>query len=108
MKKWSIQKSMIYLNVTETEVTEEGDYFEGDMILTQEQIDLLYNNGGRNGLRDSKFRWPLHEVPYDFDFYKFTQLEISIIMDSMKFLQMVSCVKFVEVTYQTDFLWISV
>lgn len=98
---------MIYLNMTED--PKYGKYHEGDMILTQDQIDMLYNNdGGRNGIRSEKYRWPLKTVPYMFDDDAFSKLEIDTILESMKFLEMSSCVKFAEQTYEFEYLWIQV
>jgi hypothetical protein len=43
-----------------------GGHFEGDMVLSQEEIDLLLNGekDGRAGLRDERYRWTNKIVPY--------------------------------------------
>jgi hypothetical protein len=43
-----------------------GNQFEGDMVLSEEEIDLLLNGerDGRTGLRDERFRWTNKIVPF--------------------------------------------
>lgn len=44
-----------------------GEYFEGDMILTEEQMLALSSRGfGKNGLIDVTKRWPNKTVVYYF------------------------------------------
>lgn len=40
-----------------------GGFFEGDMILTEQQIENLRT---RNGLLSTNYRWPNRIVPYVF------------------------------------------
>lgn len=45
-------------------VGEYGDFVEGDMRLTEEQMEDLFSPA-RNGLIKTKYRWPNKTVPYE-------------------------------------------
>jgi hypothetical protein len=42
----------------------ESGKFEGDMILTEEQMEFLKSHEGRTGLVNTRYRWPGAVVPY--------------------------------------------
>ena len=38
-----------------------------DVILTEEQYEILFGGGARNGAADPVLRWPNKELPYEFE-----------------------------------------
>ena len=48
--------------------TEEiGGYFEGDMVLSDDQYDYVNGFSSRNGVTNLYFRWENNVIPFDID-----------------------------------------
>ncbi|CRK90140.1 CLUMA_CG003856, isoform A [Clunio marinus] len=95
------------------EGTEYGDKVQGDLILTAEQFDAMYNNStkaGKTGLLSSSYRWPKNsagyvQVPYTFRASSgFTQSEKNVIISGMQEIQKYTCVRFIQRTSQADYV----
>ncbi|XP_055600440.1 seminal metalloprotease 1-like [Uranotaenia lowii] len=78
-----------------------GGYFEGDMILSQEQFRLME---GKNGVLIELFRWPHKTVPYVFEPNRFNRMQIAMIRKAMRRIERVTCVKFTPRTNQRDYI----
>lgn len=70
---------------------EYGDFYEGDMILNENQIAALSST--RNGLINIEYRWPNKTVPYQLN-PKHTTAQNEYILLALNALESVSCVKF--------------
>lgn len=78
------------------------DAFECDMRLTEEQKEMLFSPA-RNGLIQTKFRWPNKTVPYVLPNTMSAPQKIQT-ERALRTLESVSCVKFVERTDQADYV----
>lgn len=85
---------------------EYGDYFEGDMILTEEQMEDLYSPA-RNGLISTKYRWPNKTLPYRLT-HEHTKEQRDYIELALRKIESVSCVKFIRQTNQNEYIEITV
>ncbi|XP_031629453.1 seminal metalloprotease 1-like [Contarinia nasturtii] len=83
-------------------VDEYGDKFEGDMVLTQEQIEAIFSPA-RNGLILEKYRWPNKTVAYQLN-ANHTKEQQDFIEIALKKLESVSCLKFVRRTNEEKFV----
>lgn len=83
-----------------------GDHFQGDMILTEEQISALFSTT-LSGQVSTKYRWPNGIVSYVIE-SKYTEKERKKLLDAMKDIESVSCIKFVERTTEKDYIEIVV
>lgn len=89
-------------------VGEYGDHFQGDMVLTEEQRDEISSGiSSYNGLIATKYRWPNKTVPYILSPNHSKQQQDYIVL-SLKIIESVSCVKFVERTNENDYVQIAV
>lgn len=80
---------------------EYGDFFEGDMDLSDEQLAEIY--GDRNALIGANFRWPNATVPYKLSAnHSLKQKEW--ILGAMAKIQNVSCVRFRQRINETDYV----
>lgn len=55
--------------------------FEGDMVMTSQQIEALLggdDRGGRTGLKDERFRWTDNIVPYTIREEDFSKILLSL------------------------------
>jgi len=78
--------------------------FEGDMVLTDEQLRQLNGTDGeRNGLVDTRYRWSQGVVPYILS-SSFSASEKSVIRRAMDDYQQKTCITFVERSNQRDYL----
>ncbi|XP_045761296.1 zinc metalloproteinase nas-13-like [Maniola jurtina] len=74
---------------------EQGTYFEGDMILTTDQMDaIMFGSIRRNGIRDVTFRWPNATVVYHITEDHFNEKQVKMIEEAMNEISSISCVKF--------------
>lgn len=85
----------------ESESSEYGDFFEGDMILSEEQMSIVF--GERNAKVDEKYYWPNATVPYvlcpDHDIpYR------QNIREAMDKIQNVSCIRFKQRKNESDYI----
>lgn len=98
---------LIYITLFEiTLVGEFGDHFEGDMILTKDQLDNILSPI-RNGLIAKNYRWPNKIVPFALS-PDHTESQNRMIEDALKKIEAVSCIKFVRRTNQNDYVQIIV
>ena len=51
----------------DSDSSEYGSYFEGDMILDTNQINAILFPNGRNGLIKGQYKWPNNSVFYEID-----------------------------------------
>lgn len=76
------------------------------MILSQEQhVDISMPT--RNGLIETKYRWPNKTMPYQLS-SNHTQEQRDHIELALRTLESVSCVKFVRRTNEVDFVQLNV
>ncbi|XP_055534236.1 zinc metalloproteinase nas-13-like isoform X2 [Wyeomyia smithii] len=79
-----------------------GGYFQGDIILTAAQEDTLKT--GKTSLIGATYRWPSNTVYYTIDTNAFTLFQLNSIKSALQQIMLISCVKFVERTTQTDYV----
>lgn len=90
-------------------VEELSGQFEGDIVLNENQYDHIFGNDlTRNGLVNVTFRWQNHTIPYLLDQYNHTQEQRDHIEKGLRFLEKVTCLKFVKRTNQRDFIQVQV
>lgn len=80
---------------------ESPDYFEGDMLLSEYQMDDILQY--RNVLANVSYRWPNGNVPYSL-VEDFSIEEMTVIIQAMERIEMVSCVRFKERSNETDYV----
>lgn len=85
---------------------EYGNYFEGDMIITEEQKEALFART-RNGLIATKYRWANKTVPYRLT-SDHTQEQRNYIEKALRTLESVSCLTFVQHTNEKDYVQLQV
>lgn len=91
--------------IDEVNDDEYGNYFEGDMDLSDEQLDAIL--GYRNALIDEDLRWPNATVPYQFSAHHSAEQKKDI-RNAMNTIENVSCVQFVPRTNQSDYVQFTV
>ncbi|XP_058832213.1 astacin-like [Topomyia yanbarensis] len=89
-------------NPSATELEQKGDYFQGDIILTDVQEDIIQD--GRTSLIGATYRWPKNIVYYSIDSGAFSLAQENSIKSALQQIMLVSCVLFVERTTQTDYV----
>lgn len=87
-------------------VGEYGDFFEGDMILDEEQMEDLFSPA-RNGIISTKYRWPHRTVPYRLS-HKHTKEQRKYIELALSEIEKVSCLKFIRQTNEKHYIAITV
>lgn len=80
---------------------EYGNFFEGDMDLDDDQLDLIF--GGRNVQIEDNYRWPTATVPYVFS-KKYSKENKSKVFEAMEGITNVSCVTFKLRSNETDYV----
>lgn len=85
---------------------EYGNYVEGDMILTDEQMDTLYSPA-RNGLKSTLEHWPNKTLYYQLS-QEHSQEQRDFIELTLRKMESVSCIKFVRRTNQKSYVQITV
>lgn len=83
-----------------------GNHFEGDMILSEDQIDEIVSPE-RNGLISKNARWPNNVVRYQLS-PNHTKQQHNIIENALKQIEKVSCIKFLPRTNQNAYVEIIV
>lgn len=81
---------------------EYGNYFQGDMDLTNEQTSALFDRS-RNGLLEISKRWPNNRVIYEID-EKHSMEELAEIERAMKEIESNSCIIFKERTNEHGYI----
>lgn len=84
----------------ETDV-EYGDRFEGDMELTDEQLASIL--GEENAITGDNYRWPNKKVSYVLSENHTTE-QIDLILQAMRKIENVSCVRFQKRSDETDYV----
>ncbi|XP_058463936.1 hatching enzyme 1.2-like [Malaya genurostris] len=87
---------------TATELEWKGDHFEGDIILTNNQEDIIAD--GRTSLIGSTYRWPNNIVYYSIDTNAFSTTQQNAIKSALEQIMQVSCLKYVERTTEIDYV----
>ncbi|XP_055628445.1 zinc metalloproteinase nas-14-like [Toxorhynchites rutilus septentrionalis] len=80
---------------------EEAGFFEGDMLLTEPQQDII--SSGRTALISPESRWPRNTVYYVFDDTLSSQ-QIIQIRQGLDYIENFSCIKFLPRTTQKDYV----
>lgn len=83
-----------------------GDKFEGDMILSKSQIDIL-SSQSRNGVLPYQYRWWNAIVPVEFS-PSLSGKYLDYILRAMRELTLVSCITFTQRTYEDAYIKITV
>lgn len=92
--------------VDDDNVEEYGEFFEGDMLLSDEQTDQLFYNA-RNGRRNRKYRWPNNTVPFQLSL-DHSREQRKYIKNALKMIESVSCIRFVRHTNEVDYIEVQV
>lgn len=85
---------------------EYGNHFEGDIAMTPEQLNAI-KISSRNGIINTKYRWPNKTVTYRLSPHH-SRRQNHMIEHAMQLLEFVSCVKFVERTDEMNYLQFTV
>lgn len=105
--KYIFPVPIIYIFCSKRLVGEFGDHFEGDMILTDEQLDAL-SSPERNGIISPTVRWPNKTVIYEIGAEFVSTLDRDSFVRGMKAIESVSCIKFRPRTNEKDYVRITV
>jgi hypothetical protein len=84
--------------------------FEGDMVLSPEEIEeLLSERGGRTGLIDERFRWTDNIVPYYVNRSHFTTAQYNYITLGVQRIMDATCIKLVpyDENVHTNYVYIT-
>lgn len=79
---------------------------QGDLDLTDEQIDALFNPNARNGLVNEATRWPDGIVPYIFSNQQ-DQAQKDYIVKALAVIESVTCIRFVPRTDEVNYVEIT-
>lgn len=80
--------------------------FEGDIILNKEQANFIFGDK-RNGLIDTRYRWPNNIVPYKLSDV-FSAAQVAHIELALRTLESISCIKFVPYTIEDSYVNVTV
>lgn len=94
------------MQIAEYKDPELGDKFEGDMILSKTQIDIL-NSQSRNGIIAYQYRWWNATVPVEIS-PSLSGKHLDYVLRAMRQLTLVSCIKFTQRTYEDAYIMITV
>jgi len=81
------------IDQTEIDPEEQGDYFEGDMILDNDQMEAIINPRGRNIIRQERYRWKNAQVYYEFEDV-FNDAQKTQVFKALEAIEQNSCIKF--------------
>ncbi|GAB0087748.1 seminal metalloprotease 1 [Sergentomyia squamirostris] len=92
-------------NELEQPIEEMGDFFEGDMELTESQRNSFFENmvDSRTGLLNTRYRWPDNTLAYDFAADVNAEQRDWIEL-GLRNISGHTCLKFVKRTTQTDYV----
>lgn len=85
---------------------EYGDKFQGDMVLSKEQRNAL-SARLQSGLLAKQYRWPEGIVAYNLS-SGHTGKQQKQIKTAMQQIELVSCIKFIQHTNETDYIQFTV
>uniref|UniRef100_A0AAG5DJQ6 Metalloendopeptidase n=1 Tax=Anopheles atroparvus TaxID=41427 RepID=A0AAG5DJQ6_ANOAO len=88
-----------------TSLEELGGNFEGDIVLSPEQQSAV--EYGYTTLIGERYKWPDSIVPFQIDINAFTRVERDNIVSAMREIELVSCVRFVSRTTETDYIMVT-
>lgn len=77
-------------------------------MLTDAQEQVILGVGGRTGLIDINYRWPDNTVVYEFNTEPFSAAHIEQILQGMREIEAISCIRFKERTNEEDYVQINV
>lgn len=80
---------------------EYGELFEGDMDLNDDQVNAIF--GYRNALIQENYRWPNATVLYMLS-NEHSHAENKMILDAMRTIESVSCIRFRKRINETDYV----
>jgi Astacin (Peptidase family M12A) len=86
----------------------ESGKFEGDIMLTEEQMRVLKSPQGRTGLIDLSARWPNAIIPYEIEEGIFNEDQLREIQLAMHNVEVRTCIRFLRRAGDADFLRITV
>jgi len=86
-------------------IEELSEQFEGDILLTPEQEDIL-SGKSRTGLIDTRYRWPDNVVYYSLSTV-FDQEHADHIVLGLREMERISCLRFVERTVEPNYVEIT-
>uniref|UniRef100_A0A1L8DQA4 Metalloendopeptidase n=1 Tax=Nyssomyia neivai TaxID=330878 RepID=A0A1L8DQA4_9DIPT len=92
----------------EQPIEEMGDFFEGDMELTETQRRTIFDGmiDGRTGLLATRYRWPDNTVIYNFA-SDVNQQQRDYIESALKDISSKTCIKFARRTNQVDYVQVT-
>lgn len=80
-----------------------------DIVLTAEQKEYFFgknnNPGSRTGLTDLDYRWPDRTLVYELE--GFTERQEQFIERHTRALELITCIRFVRRTTETDYVWVT-
>uniref|UniRef100_A0A1B0CLR6 Metalloendopeptidase n=1 Tax=Lutzomyia longipalpis TaxID=7200 RepID=A0A1B0CLR6_LUTLO len=94
--------------VLEQPIEEMGDFFEGDMELTETQRRTVFDGmiDGRTGLLNVRYRWPDNTLAYDFA-SDVNQEQRNYVELALRNISGHTCLKFVRRTNQVDYVLVT-
>lgn len=99
-------RSLPIKSFSDEDFAEYGNHFEGDMILNEDQLEAILSSN-RNGLIETKYRWPNNTIPYQLS-SNHTEAQQNYIELGLRTIEAISCVKFVRRTNEENFVNITV
>lgn len=98
----AVVRSLPLNSFSDGDFAEYGNHYQGDMILNEEQSRSI-SIQTRNGVIETKYRWPNKTVPYQLS-SNHTKAQQDFIELGLRTLETVSCVKFVRRTTERNFV----
>nr|AYV99641.1 venom polypeptide [Dolopus genitalis] len=80
-------------DVNTEDVGEYGEYFQGDIVLNEEQMSSILYSNKRNGRIQEKYRWPGNLVFYEIA-HTYDQAHVKQIEHALKEIEKVTCIRF--------------
>lgn len=95
-------------DVSEQPIEELGDFFEGDMELTESQRRTFFEGmiDSRTGLLNTNYRWPSNTLIYDFA-SNVNQAQRDYIESGLKSIEDNTCIRFARRTNQADYVLVT-
>uniref|UniRef100_A0A182ISU6 Metalloendopeptidase n=1 Tax=Anopheles atroparvus TaxID=41427 RepID=A0A182ISU6_ANOAO len=90
---------------TASPLEEVGGNFEGDMVISLEQENAV--KYGYTALIGDQYKWPNSVVPYKIDTGAFTTVQQNSIIAALQQIELISCVRFVPRTTETDYVMVT-
>uniref|UniRef100_A0AAG5DK38 Metalloendopeptidase n=1 Tax=Anopheles atroparvus TaxID=41427 RepID=A0AAG5DK38_ANOAO len=100
-----VQKNFANGIDTASPLEEVGGNFEGDMLISAEQESAI--KFGYTSLIGEYYKWPNSIVPYKIDTGAFTTVQRNNIEAALQQIELISCVRFVPRTTETDYVMVT-